>query len=74
MRFEELETEPLAEARHIYEALGLPGYANAEPAFRAYLASVADYKKNEYRLTADVIDRVNQHWSFAFDAWGYPRL
>jgi hypothetical protein len=74
VRFEELEANPLAETRRIYETLGLPGFSNAEPAFRAYLASVADYRKNEYRLTADVIDRVNRHWSFAFDAWGYQRL
>ena len=22
----------------------------------------------------DVIDQINRHWSFAFDAWGYCRL
>jgi hypothetical protein len=74
VRFEELEADPLAETSRIYEALGLPGFAGAEPAFRAYLASVANYKKNDYELTADVIDQVNRHWSFAFDAWGYRRL
>ncbi len=74
VRFEELEADPLAETRRIYEALGLPGYAEAETAFRAYLASVADYKKNDYDLTAEVIDQVNRHWSFAFDEWGYQRL
>jgi hypothetical protein len=72
--FEELEADPLAEARRIYAALGLPGFADAEPAFRAYVASIADYKKNDYHLTVDVIDQVNQHWSFAFDPWGYQRL
>jgi hypothetical protein len=74
VRFEDLEVAPLAEARRIYEALDLPGFAIAEPAFRAYLASVADYQRNEYELTADVIDQVNQHWAVAFDEWGYPRL
>jgi hypothetical protein len=74
LSFEELEADPLAETRRIYEALGLPGFAEAEPAFRAYLASVADYQRNEYELTADVIDLVNRHWSFAFDTWGYQRL
>jgi hypothetical protein len=74
VRFEDLEADPLAETCRIYEALGLPGFADAEPAFRAYLASVANYRKNGYKLTADVIDQVNRHWSFAFDAWGYRRL
>lgn len=74
VRFEELEANPLTETRRIYETLGLPGFAAADPAFRAYLASVADYKKNDYKLTADIIDQVNRHWSFAFDEWGYQRL
>jgi hypothetical protein len=74
VRFEDLEADPLGEACRIYGTLGLPGFAGAEPAFRAYLASVADYRKNDYQLTADVIDQVNRHWSFAFDAWEYPRL
>ncbi len=74
VRFEDLEANPLAEARQIYQALGLPGFADAEPAFRSYLASVENYQKNGYELTADVIDQVNRHWSFAFDEWGYRRL
>ena len=72
--FEEFEAAPLAETRRIYEALDLPGFAEAEPAFGAYLASVANYEKNDYDLTADVIDQVNRHWSLAFDTWGYQRL
>jgi hypothetical protein len=74
VRFEDLEADPLGETYRLYEALGLPGFVDAEPAFQAYLASVADYRKNDYHLTADVIDRVNRHWSFAFEAWGYQRL
>jgi hypothetical protein len=74
VRFEELEADPMAETYRVYETLSLPGFADAEPAFQAYLASVADYSKNDYQLTADVIDQVNRHWSFAFDAWEYRRL
>jgi len=74
VRFEDMEANPLGEVRRIYEALGLPGFADAELAFRAYLASVTDYTKNDHQLTAEVIDLVNRHWSFAFDAWGYRRL
>ncbi len=74
VRFEDLEADPLVEAARIYQALSLPGLADAEPAFRSYLASVARYQKNGYQLTADVIELVNRHWSFAFDEWGYRRL
>ena len=72
--FEEFEADPMAETRRIYETLDLPGFVEAEPEFHAYLASVADYKKNDYDLTTDVIDQDNRHWSFAFDTWGYQRL
>lgn len=74
VRFEELEAEPLSIAYRIYEALELPGFTEAEPAFQRYLASVANYKKNQYTLTADIVNMVNTHWSFAFDAWGYQRI
>lgn len=74
VRFEDLEADPLAATRRIYDILGVPGFADAEPRFRAYLASVADYHKNNHTLTADVINQVNRHWGIAFEAWGYQRL
>jgi len=74
VRFEDLEKAPLDQLRHVYEGLGLPGFAEAEPAFRAYLDSIAGYEKNEYPVTDDLIEKVNRHWGFAFDAWGYEVL
>jgi hypothetical protein len=74
VRFEDLEKIPLAELCKVYEGLGLPGYAGAEPAFRACLASTANYRKNSYELTDAVITQVNQHWQFASDEWGYQCL
>jgi hypothetical protein len=35
MRFEDLEAKPLAQLHRVYDALSLPGFAEAEPAFRA---------------------------------------
>lgn len=69
--FEDLEADPLAQLRRVYETLCLPGFPEAEPAFRAYLSSIADYQKNRYELDEDVIAKVNKHWRFAFDEWGY---
>ena len=74
VRFEDLEVAPLDQLRRVYEGLGLPGFAEAEPAFRAYLTSIAGYQKNRYELTDEVIAKVNRHWKFAFDEWGYARL
>ena len=69
--YEELERAPLRELRRIYERLGLPGFADAETMFRAYIESVRGYRRNEFTLDADIIAKVNEHWRFAFDEWGY---
>jgi hypothetical protein len=73
VRFEDLEAAPLEELRRVYEGLGLPGFAAAEPAFRSYLDSVSGYRKNAYELDRETIEKVNAHWAFAFEAWGYKR-
>ena len=74
VRFEDLETDPLGILKGIYQALRLPGFEQALPAFRAYLASVADYQKNRYEIDGKTVAVVNQHWDFALQAWGYPKV
>ena len=74
VRFEDLERAPLDEICRVYQELDLPGYAETEPAIRSYLESVQGYQKNRYAPNGDVIDKVNRHWGFVFDAWGYTRL
>lgn len=74
VRFEDLEAQPLEQVRGVYADLGLSGFDEAERAFRAYLDSVAGYQKNRYELTDEVIAKVNRHWNFAFEEWGYTRL
>ncbi len=71
VRFEDLETAPFAEVQRIYDELNLPGFAAAEKSLRAYIESTARYRKNEYTLSDDVRQKVNQNWRFAFDEWGY---
>jgi len=75
VKYEDLEQAPLDQLRKVYDILSLPGFAEAEPAFRAYLDSIADYKKLVHKkLDDDIITRVNEHWHFVFDALGYERL
>ena len=74
VRFEALEASPLDQLRDIYDRLGLPGFAAAEPHFRSYIDSVADYRKNAYEMNEHVIATVNRHWQFALDEWGYDHL
>jgi len=75
VRYEDLDKEPLAQLRKVYETLGLPGFAEAEPAFRAYLDSISGYQKLAHKQLDDsVITKINRNWQFAFDALGYKRI
>jgi hypothetical protein len=74
VRFEDLEIEPVGQLRRIYDHLDLPGFNDLEKSLNAYLDSIAGYQKNRYILDKVIIEKVNQRWGFAFDAWGYQRL
>jgi len=73
LRFDDLQAAPIDELRRLYEELGLPGFTAAEPRLRAYLDGIAGYRKNAYELDDDIVAKVNEHWAFAFDAFGYER-
>jgi len=72
VRFEDLDRNPLDEMRRIYETLGLPGFAQAEPAMRAYADSQRTYEKNRFELSSADRRLVTERWAFAFRAFGYP--
>jgi len=74
VKFEDLETAPLEQLRKIYQGLDLPGFSGAEPTINSYLDSIAGYRKNQYKLNGEIIEKVNQHWQFTIDEWGYERL
>ena len=55
----------------MYEELGLPGFAQVEPALRRYVASLVEYRKNSFRLSEPERAQVAARWRFAFAALGY---
>lgn len=72
VKFEELEIDPIGVLERIYGGLALPGWDTAQPAVQDYLGTLADYSKNDYAHSAEVIDLVREHWGFAFQTWDYP--
>ena len=64
----------MEQIHRIYESLNISGFAEVEPTMQAYLTSINGYQKNKYTIDDDVINKVNLHWQFAFDEWGYTRL
>jgi hypothetical protein len=71
--FEDLEKDPIGQVRRIYAELGLPDFAVVEPALRAYVASLADYQKNEHPdLPPEVRADIARAWRRCFEEWSYP--
>jgi hypothetical protein len=70
--FEDLEADPVGEVRDVYEHLGLGGFGSVLPRLEAYVASLADYRKNEYPELAPALrDRIGRVWRRNFEEWGY---
>lgn len=74
VRFEDLEREPLAQMKRIYETLSLPDFGYVEPALRRYLETIAGYSRNRFPpLAEEMRQRVACEWSRSFTEWGYAK-
>lgn len=71
VRYEDLDREPMTEARRIFEELELPGFERERERFERYLRSVADYRKNRYEFPDEVVETVRDRWGRFVDRWGY---
>ncbi len=73
MAFGDLERDPLGELRRLYQALGMPPFAEAEPQIKRYLESIASYEKNAFvELPPDLKERIAETCRRGFEEWGYP--
>ena len=71
VRFEDLESNPVAELERLYAELSLPGWVRARKPIENYLKSLTDYRKNPHRIDRETIELVDRRWGFAVEAWGY---
>jgi hypothetical protein len=72
MAFSDLEQDPTAALRRMYESLHMPPFDEVEPRIRHYLSTIADYKKNTFsELAPDLRRRVAETCRKGFDEWGY---
>ena len=71
VRFEDLETAPLAELERLYAELALPDWQRAKKPIADYLQTLSGYRKNAHRIDQQTIDAVDRKWGFAVQAWGY---
>lgn len=73
VRFEVMEKHPLDELARVYDELHLPGWEQAQGPVERYLAGQAGYKKHPVSVTAQDAAKVEKHWGFALERWGYER-
>lgn len=71
LRFDDVQKDPLAQVKQIYDKFGLQGFDRASGEFSAYLGSIKGYKKNTYRFADDDLAAVRQHWQQQIERWGY---
>ncbi|DAC72889.1 MAG TPA: sulfotransferase [Thermoplasmata archaeon] len=71
VRYEDYITQPLQEIEHIYEALHLEGFRDAEPAFRSYIRSQKSIKTDRYIMNDDIKQKIKKKWGFAVKEFGY---
>lgn len=73
IRFEDLVKHPLETLEELYAKLSLPGWNGARPQMETYLASQHGYEKNRYVMSRPDLAKIEAHWQFAIDEWGYDR-
>lgn len=73
LRYDELDADPMAAVKHIYEAIDLPGFEAAAPKFEAYLASVKSFQKNKFDYDEALAERVERRLGPFIEKWGYQR-
>ncbi|HEX5913015.1 MAG TPA: hypothetical protein VFY54_07810, partial [Rubrobacter sp.] len=71
--FEDLERDPVAEIRRLYESLNIPGFETFRPVLENYVRSNSSYRKNEYQeLPASLRREISRSWRRSFDECNYP--
>lgn len=71
VRYETFDEAPMETLAGIYDRLELPGFAEAEPHFRRYLAGVASYRKRDWPHPPETVAKVAEEWGRFVEHWGY---
>ena len=72
--YEQFVRAPEEGLRQIYGTLGLGGFDDALPAFRAFIESQKDYRKNSYDFPPRLRGKINRRLGFYFEHYGYDMI
>jgi hypothetical protein len=73
LRFEDLESDPLAQLERIYTSLELDGFDDLRDELQDYLDSIKDYEKRAHVLDEETVRKVDRYWGGLVETWGYER-
>ena len=71
LKFEEFEKNPMGETQRIYTVLLDDDFEAMKPYFKAYIESLAGYKKNKYSVNEASLKKVHHEWKHFLDLYGY---
>ncbi|MCP4122605.1 MAG: sulfotransferase [Bacteroidetes bacterium] len=71
VKYEDFEKDPMPMVKEMYEQLRLPDFVTVGPLMEQYLSTLKSFKKNDYKVSKEVVDKVTEHWGFAIDKWNY---
>ena len=71
VKFEDFEADAMGMTEHIYDALSIPGFADACGAIEQYVGGKKGYKKNKYKYDDRTVRLVQENWDFALKQWNY---
>lgn len=69
--YDDLMKEPENTLKAIYDQLNLPGFNEALPYFRDYNTKNTRSTNQRYPYDPDTLNKVDKHWSYLFERWGY---
>ncbi len=71
VRYEDLAKDPIGQVRTIYDHFGLDDFDKVLPKLQDYAAKKAGYRSDQYQLSADIRERINQQWHLFIQKYGY---
>jgi hypothetical protein len=71
LRYEDLVRDPVGQMRALYEHLKLGSFERVRPRLQSYLASLAGYETNRYKLTPEQRAEIARRWGTVIRRYGY---
>ena len=71
LSFEDLQANPIRELEALFQQLELSNFRIARPYLESYLTDLKGYQQNQYDLDTEIIKKIETHWNFQIQQWGY---